>query len=120
SEAVLTKLDENSESDVSRKLFEEYINSNKTAIAGTGLNGVLNDNLVETLTDYKINDIRVLQREEEKFIVNISYDIQFTEESDKWIAGNGKIKEDNWIRNKNNYVEIVKDNGSYKINRIYT
>lgn len=120
SKAVLTKLDENSESDVSRKLFEEYINDNKTAIAGIDLNGVLNNDVVETLTDYKINNIRVIQSEEDKFIVNISYDIQFTEESNKWIAGNGKIKENNWIRNKSNYVEIVNDNGNYKIDRIYT
>lgn len=119
-EAVLTKLDENSEIDVSRKLFEQYINNNKTAIAGIDLNGVLNNDVVETLTDYKINNIRVIQSEEDKFIVNVSYDVQFTEESDKWIAGNGKIKENNWIRNKSNYVEIVKDNGEYKIDKIYT
>ena len=119
-EAVLTKLDENSEIDVSRKLFEQYINNNKTAIAGIDLNGVLNNDVVETLTDYKINNIRVIQSEEDKFIVNVSYDVQFTEESNKWIAGNGKIKENNWIRNKSNYVEIVKDNGEYKIDKIYT
>lgn len=120
SKAVVTLLDENSKIDVSRNLFEQYIKDNKTAVAGIDLNGVLNNEVVETLTDYKINDIRVTQSEEDKFIVNISYDIQFTEESNKWIAGNGKVNENNWIRNKSNYVEIIKENDTYKINRIYT
>lgn len=120
SKAVVTMLDENSKIDVSRNLFEQYINDNKTAIAGIDLNGVLNNEVVETLTDYKINDIRVTKSEEDKFIVNISYDIQFTEESNKWIAGNGKVNENNWIRNKSNYVEIVKENDDYKINKIHT
>ena len=120
SKAVVTLLDENSKIDVSRNLCEQYIKDNKTAVAGIDLNGVLNNEVVETLTDYKINDIRVTQSEEDKFIVNISYDIQFTEESNKWIAGNGKVNENNWIRNKSNYVEIIKENDTYKINRIYT
>lgn len=120
SKAVIKLLDENSKIDVSRNLFEQYIKDNKTAVAGIDLNGILNNEVVETLTDYKINDIRVVQSEEDKFIVNISYDIQFTEESNKWIAGNGKVNENNWIRNKSNYVEIIKENDTYKINRIYT
>lgn len=120
SEAVLTKVNENSEIAISRALFEEYINQNRTAIAGMNLNGILNDNEVETLTDYKINNIRAVQSEQDKFTVNISYDIQFTEESNKWIAGNGKVKENNWIRNKTNYVEIVKEDNEYKIDKIYT
>ena len=47
------------------------------------------------------------------FIAKISYDIQFTDESNKWIAGNGKISDNNWIRNKSNYVEIIKENNIY-------
>lgn len=120
SKAVVTILDENSKIDISRRLFEQYINDNKTSIAGVNSNGVLSNDVVETLTDYKINDIRLVQSEEDSFIVNVSYDIQFTEESNKWIAGNGKVNENNWIRNKSNYVEIVKDNDDYKINRICT
>lgn len=120
SEAVLTNVNENSEIVIGRNLFEEYINQNRTAIAGMDLKGNLNNNEVEALTDYKINNIKVIQSEHDKFIVNISYDIQFTEESNKWVAGNGKIKENNWIKNKTNYVEIIKDNDGYKINGIYT
>lgn len=120
SEAVLANSSENTEEAVGRKLFEKYINQNRNAIAGMDLNGILNSDEVETLTDYKINSVKIVGSEKDRFIVNISYDIQFTEESNKWVAGNGKVKENNWIRNKTNYVEIVKEDNEYKIDKIYT
>ncbi|MBE6062087.1 MAG: hypothetical protein E7207_00670 [Clostridium butyricum] len=120
SKAVLESLTENTQEAVGRRLFERYINQNKRAIAGMDLNGILNSNEVETFTDYKINSVKVVVSEQDRFIVNISYDIQFTEKSNKWVAGNGKVQENNWIRNKTNYVEIVRENNQYKIDKIYT
>lgn len=120
SEAVLTKSSENTEEAIGRKLFEEYINKNRNVIAGMDLNGTLKNDIVETLNDYKIDSVTSVKSEQDRFIVKVLYDIQFTEESNKWVAGNGKIKENNWIRNKSNYIEIVKENDGYKIDKIHT
>lgn len=119
-QAVLTNSSENSKEVIGRKLFEEYINKNRIAIAGMDLNDNLNNKEVETFAEYKINNIKIMEIKENRFIAKISYDIQFTDESNKWIAGNGKISDNNWIRNKSNYVEIIKENNIYKIDKIYT
>lgn len=119
-EAVLVNSGESTEETLGRKLFEEYINQNRNVIAGINLNDVLDCRKVDTLTDYKINYVKTAKSEDDRFIVKISYDIQFTDASNKWIAGNGKISDNNWIREKSNYVEIVKEDNEYKIYKIYT
>jgi len=105
--------------EIARTLFDKYINENKTDWKKVEFEKLERKPKV-CLTDYKINNIRVTREEEDKFIVLIGYDIKYTNESDFWIAGNGEICEDNWIRNKSNFVEIQKSGNEYVISNIIT
>lgn len=104
---------------IAKDLFEKYINQNKTDWKYVE-SRQLDREPVVSLTDYKINDIKIVEEDKDKFTANISYDIQYTDKSDMWIAGNGKVAEKNWIKNKNNFVEFSVDSDVYKIQKIYT
>lgn len=105
--------------EIARSLFDKYINENKTDWKRVEFQK-LERKPKASLTDYRINNVKVTGEEKNKFIVSIEYDIKYTNESDMWIAGNGKICEDNWIRNKSNFVEIQKSGDEYVITNIIT
>lgn len=105
--------------EIARELFDKYVNDNKTDWKQVELQKIDRKPVV-CFTEYNINNIKVTGGDENKFTVNIEYDIKYTNESDMWIAGNGKISEDNWIRNKSNFVEIQKNGDKYVISNIIT
>ncbi len=117
--------DKESYVDIAGKLFESFINENST-----DHNKVQFENLdrepVKTLESYEIKNIKFISScyddnsNIDKFTVRITYDINYTDESDMWLAGNGIISENNWIRNKMNFIDIEKVNGEYAITQIYT
>lgn len=104
---------------IARDLFDKYINDNRTDLKQVEYQKIDRKPVV-SFTEYKINDVKVTGGEGNKFTVNIKYDIKYTNESDMWIAGNGEISEDNWIKNKSNFVEIQKDGYKYVISNIIT
>ena len=105
--------------EIARSLFDKYINENKTDWKRVEFEK-LERKPKDSLTDYRINNVKVTGEEKNKFIVSIEYDIKYANESDMWIDGNGKICEDNWIRNKSNFVEIQKSGDEYVITNIIT
>jgi outer membrane usher protein FimD/PapC len=117
--SVVSNTNEEEKIEIARTLFDKYINENKTDWKRVEFQN-LERKPEATLTDYRINNIKVTGEEKNKFIVSIEYDIKYTNESDMWIAGNGKVCEDNWIRNKSNFVEIQKNDDEYVITNIIT
>lgn len=104
---------------IARELFDDYINENRT-----DWSIVKSQNLkrkpVICLTDYRINDVEIESQDLYKFTVSVSYDIQYTNESNMWVAGNGEIKDNNWIVDKFALVDITQINNKYVITNIGT
>jgi len=105
--------------EIARDLFDKYVNDNKTDWKQVEFQKIDRKPMI-SFTEYKINDIKVTGGDENKFTVSVKYDIKYTNESNMWIAGNGEISEDNWIRNKSNFVEIQKNGDKYVISNIIT
>lgn len=101
------------------ELFKNYIEENSTDWQKVQFEN-LNRDPVKSLTDYAIISTELVYSEKDNFTIKVTYDIKYTDESDMWLAGNGLKEEDNWIRNKINYVNINKENNEYKIINIYT
>ena len=115
----VSSISKEDKTEIARDLFDKYINENKTDWKQVEFQKLDRKPMV-CFSDYKINYIKITGEEEKKFTAYIEYDIQYTNESDMWIAGNGKICEDNWIRNKSNFVEIEKSGDKYSIKNIIT
>ncbi|HGG0417111.1 TPA: hypothetical protein ACJFE8_001884 [Clostridium sporogenes] len=99
-------------------LFDEYINSMRTNWYYVKNNG--GGTVVLTLTDYRITEAKFEKQEGNRFTFLMTYDIKCTDESNYWSAGNGKDREDNWIIDKFQYIDIVKYKDKYYIDNIYT
>ena len=84
------------------------------------VNGI-NEESKDTFSDFKINDITLIEDGENLFKVGISYDIKpLGEEVSIWDAGNGE-REGEWIRKKYNFFDIEKIKGNtYRIINGYT
>ena len=104
---------------IAKDLFDEYINNNRTDWSGSKHQKDPEQPVV-AMTDYKINSVKFLSEDKNKFIVCIVYDIKYTDESNWWVAGNGDLEDDNWVRNKMNFVDIEKYLDHYIITNIYT
>ena len=104
---------------IARELFDDYINENRT-----DWSIVKSQNLkrkpVICLTDYRINDIEIESQDLYNFTVSVLYDIQYTNESNMWVAGNGELKDNNWIVNKIALVDITQINDKCVITNIGT
>lgn len=105
--------------EIARELFDDYINENRTDRAMVESQGLKREP-VTTFTDYRINEIDIEKEEGLKFTVSVSYDIQYTNESNIWIAGNGELKENNWVINKFALVDIEQVKDKYIITSIGT
>ncbi|MGL4847981.1 MAG: hypothetical protein ACRC28_03505, partial [Clostridium sp.] len=105
--------------EITKKLFEKYIEENRTDIQIVKAQNLKREP-VEALTDYKINDVEIVEEDKKGFKASVGYDIKFTDESNMWTAGNGEIKEDNWCVNKVSSVKIKEINGEYAIEQIGT
>lgn len=104
---------------IARDLFDDYINQNRTDWYFVKAKGLKRQPVI-CLTDYRINDISFVKEENNKFTVDISYDIQYTDESNYWVAGNGELSENNWVMNKCNFVDIIKADNKYFLSNVYT
>ena len=115
----LKYLSENENIEIGRDLYDKYINENRTDWQMVKSQN-LNRQPVVCLTDYRINDVSFVKEESDKFTVDISYDIQYTDESNFWIAGNGELTDNNWVINKCSFVDIQKIGDKYFIVNLYT
>ncbi|WP_294373564.1 hypothetical protein [uncultured Clostridium sp.] len=121
-ESEIKKLEDMSKDEkieIGRNLFDEYINENRTDWKMVKSQN-LNRQPVVCLTDYKINDVDFVKEEKDKFTLDISYDIQYTDESNFWVAGNGELADDNWVVNKCSFVDIEQVGDKYFIVNVYT
>lgn len=101
------------------QLFSDYINENSTDWKKVQYENLDRDP-VKSLDDYKIVNAHLVYHEATNFTVRVTYDVKYTDESDMWLAGNGNKQENNWIRNKINFINIEKNNDNYSIKNIYT
>ena len=104
---------------IARELFDDYINENRTDWSIVKSQNLKREPVI-CLTDYRINDIDIESQDFYKFTVSVSYDIQYTNESNMWVAGNGELKDNNWIVNKIALVDITQINDKCVITNIGT
>ncbi len=104
---------------IARELFNDYINENRTDWSIVKSQNLKREPVI-CLTDYRINDIDIESQDIHNFIVSVSYDVQYTNESDMWVAGNGELKDNNWVVDKFAVVDITQINDKYVITNIGT
>lgn len=104
---------------IAKDLYENYLNNNRTDWKLVKAEN-LNRDPVVSMTDYNINTVELVSEDKNKFTVDISYDIKYTENSNMWIAGNGTLSDNTWIKNKITFVDIEKYLEHYIITNIYT
>lgn len=104
---------------IARELYEEYLNNNRTDWRMVKAQN-LNRNPVISMVDYKINEVTFVKEDKNTFTVEVSYDIQYTNESNMWLAGNGTLSENNWDKNKVTFIDIEKYLDKYIISSVYT
>ena len=104
---------------IARELFNDYINENRTDWSIVKSQNLKREPVI-CLTDYRINDIDIESQDIHNFTVSVSYDIQYTNESDMWVAGNGELKDNNWVVDKFAVVDITQINDKYVITNIGT
>lgn len=115
----ISDISEDKKVNIAKELFDEYINQNRTDWKLVKDQN-LDRNPVLSLTDYKLNDIKFIRNNDDGFTAEIDYDIQYTTESNQWLAGNGILDNDNWIKHKSNLIDIKKAGERYIITNIYT
>ena len=115
----IKNVSEDEKEKIARKLFEEYINENST-----DWKEVENDKLdrepLPTFTDYKIDNVSLQKEEGNMFTAEVLYDIQYTKNGTQWLACDGELADDNWIKNKGFYIDIARYNDKYVITNMYT
>lgn len=115
----LEKLSEDEKIKIARELFDEYINENRTDKKMVE-SQKLNREPVVALTDYRIKHIDFIDEHNDTFTVDVQYDIQYTNDSNMWVAGNGELSDNNWVIDKCNFLDIKKAGDKYIITNIYT
>lgn len=75
------------------------------------------------IKSYTINSINIDMIEDDCFGFTVNFSVDTLKDQNNnwtnWIAGNGKV-EGNWVKNKTNAVDVVKENGNYKIREMGT
>jgi len=99
--------------ETAQNLFSDYLDKYKNTDVS------LNDRI----KSYMINDIKIDTIEDNCFRFTVNYSVEtFKDQNNNWtnwVAGNGK-EEGNWVKNKTNFVDVVKENGNYKIREMGT
>lgn len=111
-------ISEDRKKEIAKNLFEEYINKNSTDWQ-TVKDKKLNRKPLPTFTDYRITDASFISESSNRFTVDITYDIQYTEEGKSWLAGYGNISDNNWILKKGNVVDVIKYKDKYLLADVY-
>lgn len=114
------EIDTNDKEIIGEKLYEEYIKMHSTNWF-FNLNNGINEEPELSVSESKINFVKLISEGENIFTVDISYDIKAANEHCPWYAGNGVIEEDNWIRRKGTFLDIEKTGeNKYRIISGYT
>jgi len=99
--------------DIANNLIGDYLKQYKSSEV----------ELKKRLKSYTINSIDIDIIEEDCFGFTVNYSVETFKSSNNdrtdWIAGNGKVSND-WVRNKIQFVDIIKENGDYKIREMGT
>lgn len=119
SDSKLDELTTEQKINIATDLFDEYINQNRTDWKIVKYDHLERQPVV-CLTDYKIHDVLFVSEKDNTLTFDISFDIQYTNESNYWLAGTGTISDNNWIINKSTFVDIKKYDDKYFITNIYT
>lgn len=109
---------EDAKKDIAKKLFEEHLNKMSTDWQIVKEKN-LNRKPLPTFTDYRITDAKFISESGNKFTVDITYDIQYTEAGKSWLAGYGNISDNNWILKKGNLVDVIKYKDKYLLVDVY-
>lgn len=118
----------NKDKDIAKAVFQGFIEANKTDWRFIEQNrelferdGVRTEPM-DTYSEYSVGDINITNKNNGFFVADISYDLKLTDiELNPWAAGNGVMAEDNWLREKCNFVDIMKvGENKYVILNIYT
>lgn len=105
---------------IGRKLYEEYIKIHSTNWLFNLSNGIDKEPEL-SISESKINDVKLISEDKNIFTVYISYDIKAANENSPWYAGDGVIDEDNWIRKKGSFIDIERTGeNKYRIINGYT
>lgn len=73
------------------------------------------------LKDYKINKVKVENKEESKFVFSADFSVQTVMSGNNgWIVANGKLSDNNWIENKYMFITAAKQGDVYKIDNMAT
>ncbi|MBD7912255.1 hypothetical protein [Clostridium cibarium] len=111
-------ISEDRKEEIAKNLFEEHLNK-----ISTDWQNVKDKNLnrkpLPTFTDYRITNAHFIKESGNKFTVDITYDIQYTEEGKSWLAGYGDISDNNWILKKGNVVDVIKYKDKYLLVDVY-
>ncbi|MBE6051805.1 MAG: hypothetical protein E7214_14445 [Clostridium sp.] len=102
---------------IAKDLCKEHIESGgiKFEYFGNVVDESSNRKAVQTFKNYRINDIKIVDENKNKFIAIVGYDIQCTDECKVWIAGAGTVGEDNWVIGKGYILTIEKYKNKYFI-----
>lgn len=111
-------ISEDRKKEIAKNLFEEHLNQMSTDWK-TVKDKKLDRKPVLTFTDYRITDARFIKESGNKFTVDITYDIQYTDEGKSWLAGYGDISDNNWVLKKGNIVDVIKYKDKYLLADVY-
>lgn len=114
----IKEIDEKTKISIAKDLFDNYINSNMMDWQYVK-NNKLDRKPVLSFTDYKIVDVFFVKEDDISYTVDIIYDIQYTNDSPLWVAGDGNMSENNWILKKDFLIDIIKYKDKYYISNVY-
>ena len=86
-------------------------------------------NIQNRLDAYEIHDIRLREAQGDEFVVTASFSVKPTSNCSDWlmgifcsdwIAGNGTLEENGWIRHKFLFFKVIKEGNWYKLQVIGT
>ncbi len=93
------------EKDICLKLMNEYFNDYKSAAT--------EENII--LSDYKVVEVRDVKNTMTGFTFRVVYSVKPVSSNSDWVAGNGEITTDGWIKDKYTEVTVIKQGDKYII-----
>lgn len=105
---------------IAKDLCKEHIESQgiKFKYFGNVVDESSNRNAIQTFKNYRINDIKIVDENVNKFTAIVGYDIQCTDECKEWTTGDGTLGEDNWVIGKGYILNIEKYKNKYFITSV--
>ena len=107
--AECTEDDKNEKIQIAHKLFRNFIYEQNAIY-----------DKAQKCEDFIITNVEIVDSDDNSFTAKVIYDIKSNEYNSVWLAGNGSKKENDWIRNKSNFINIEKSESGYVIKNIFT